>query len=92
MAQGVSGAVMDKGSVASLLPHLMAGVAHGMQKAGYRTVRRFLVRALVNPVYTRQPISGIRATTTRRYRSSWFRALEYPFTCPLSSVARRQTC
>lgn len=38
VAQGVSGAVMDKGSVCNLIPYLMHGVSHGMQKAGYKTV------------------------------------------------------
>lgn len=39
VAQGVSGAVMDKGSICDLIPYTMHGVAHGLQKAGYRTIR-----------------------------------------------------
>lgn len=39
VAQGVSGAVLDKGSVRSLIPHVTQGVKHGMQDVGCRTVR-----------------------------------------------------
>jgi len=38
VAQGVSGTVVDKGSVKSLIPHVLQGVKHGMQDAGYRTI------------------------------------------------------
>eukprot|EP00921_Rhytidocystis_pertsovi_P005866 GHVQ01010031.1.p1 GENE.GHVQ01010031.1~~GHVQ01010031.1.p1 ORF type:complete len:283 (+),score=48.01 GHVQ01010031.1:817-1665(+) len=38
VAQGVSGAVVDKGSVRSLIPHVIQGVKHGMQDVGVRTV------------------------------------------------------
>ncbi|KER26069.1 hypothetical protein T265_06601 [Opisthorchis viverrini] len=34
VAQGVSGNIMDRGSVHQLLPYLVAGVQHGMQQVG----------------------------------------------------------
>jgi IMP dehydrogenase len=34
VAQGISSAVVDKGSVTSLIPYLLNGVRHGLQKAG----------------------------------------------------------
>lgn len=39
VAQGVSGAVMDKGSICDLIPYTMNGVAHGLQKSGYKTIK-----------------------------------------------------
>jgi IMP dehydrogenase len=36
VAQGISSAVVDKGSVTSLMPYLLNGVRHGLQKAGIR--------------------------------------------------------
>lgn len=39
VAQGVSGAVVDKGSIRSLIPHVVQGVKHGMQDVGYQTVK-----------------------------------------------------
>jgi len=38
IAQGVSGAVVDKGSVVDYVPYLMQGVNHAMQDMGYRTI------------------------------------------------------
>eukprot|EP00923_Selenidium_pygospionis_P030786 GHVN01054607.1.p1 GENE.GHVN01054607.1~~GHVN01054607.1.p1 ORF type:complete len:508 (+),score=81.39 GHVN01054607.1:109-1632(+) len=38
VAQGVSGAVIDKGSVRSLIPHVMQGVRHGMQDVGVKDI------------------------------------------------------
>jgi len=38
VAQGVSGTVVDKGSVKNLIPHILQGVKHGMQDAGYSTI------------------------------------------------------
>lgn len=38
VAQGVSGAVVDKGSIKALIPHVMQGVKHGMQDLGCRTI------------------------------------------------------
>eukprot|EP00922_Rhytidocystis_sp_ex-Travisia-forbesii_P027268 GHVS01039970.1.p1 GENE.GHVS01039970.1~~GHVS01039970.1.p1 ORF type:complete len:590 (+),score=102.92 GHVS01039970.1:140-1909(+) len=38
VAQGVSGAVVDKGSIRSLIPHVMQGVKHGMQDVGCKSI------------------------------------------------------
>ena len=38
VAQGVSGAVMDKGSVKSLIPYTMRGVEMGISNAGYESI------------------------------------------------------
>lgn len=38
IAQGVAGAVVDKGSVSSFLPHIALGVRHGFQDLGVSTV------------------------------------------------------
>ncbi|XP_055388961.1 LOW QUALITY PROTEIN: inosine-5'-monophosphate dehydrogenase-like [Condylostylus longicornis] len=38
VAQGVSGAVVDKGSIKALVPHVMQGVRHGMQDLGCRNI------------------------------------------------------
>ncbi|PHJ17212.1 inosine-5 -monophosphate [Cystoisospora suis] len=39
VAQGVSGCVVDKGSVMQLIPYVIQGVKHGMQDAGVRTIQ-----------------------------------------------------
>jgi IMP dehydrogenase len=38
VAQGVSGAVTDKGTLQRYIPYLMQGVRHGLQDAGIQNV------------------------------------------------------
>lgn len=49
VAQGVSGSVVDKGSIQLYLPHLIQGVKHGLQDIGARSVS-----ALHQKLYARQ--------------------------------------
>ncbi len=39
LAQGVSGVVVDKGSIVDYLPYLAQGVKHALQDLGYRSVK-----------------------------------------------------
>merc|ERR1719456_1315691 len=38
-AYGVSGVVVDKGSVNTMLPYTLKGVQHGLQDLGYKSVK-----------------------------------------------------
>lgn len=38
VAQGVSGTIIDRGSVHQLVPYLVAGVKHGLQQVGARNI------------------------------------------------------
>jgi IMP dehydrogenase len=40
VAQGVSGAVVDKGSIRRYLPYIIQGMKHGMQDLGIDSVRK----------------------------------------------------
>lgn len=44
VAQGVSGALVDKGSIMRFLPYLVQGVRHGLQDAGTSSVAQMQQR------------------------------------------------
>lgn len=39
VAQGVTGCLVDKGSIRNLIPYVMQGVKHGLQDAGVSTIQ-----------------------------------------------------
>lgn len=50
VAQGVSGTVLERGSVTKLIPYLMAGVQHSLQDIGMKSVAELREKVLSNEV------------------------------------------
>ena len=64
VAQGVSGSVVDKGSLRVFVPYLTQGVKHGLQDAGIRQVRdirRMLAEGTIR-FEVRSPAAQVRGT------------------------------
>lgn len=76
VAQGVSGAVQDKGTLVRYIPYLMQGLRHGLQDAGFKSVAEAQQKLYADKVFfeIRSPaaqmeggVHGLHSYTNRLY-------------------------